>query len=150
MKDIKPTYSSIHNWLRRTYPKLGVCQLCHKKRKTEYALKKGKTHKKDISRYSEMCIACHRVYDGKIELLKVANKTGKWKNLKRRKQWKRNLRKSWEGKETRTTRIAKMGKGLIKMRNSPTKRKKWIESLKKAWTPERKARLIKRNKKYGK
>lgn len=56
-------YENIHQWLRRNFKKSGVCTKCKLKKKTEWALKKGKKYARDIKLFSEMCLSCHRKYD---------------------------------------------------------------------------------------
>lgn len=56
-------YSAIHMWIRYHYDKTGECSQCHKIKPTEWALRKGKEHARNIEHYIELCISCHRLYD---------------------------------------------------------------------------------------
>ena len=57
------SYHSLHAWLRKKYPKAGICEQCGKTGRTEYALIKGQEHGRDRSRYRELCKQCHCTYD---------------------------------------------------------------------------------------
>lgn len=64
-------YMACHNWLRRTYPRLGVCEDCDAKvgtskgSGTQYAyignLERG--YERDREKYRQLCVPCHRKFD---------------------------------------------------------------------------------------
>lgn len=56
-------YISIHSWNNSHYPKSGKCTNCNQHKKTVWALKKGKKHKRGIKNYKELCQSCHIKYD---------------------------------------------------------------------------------------
>jgi hypothetical protein len=61
----EPTYSAVHHWLNRNYPKTGVCEHCGDSGPsgmTEYALI-GERHARDRSQYAELCCPCHQRFD---------------------------------------------------------------------------------------
>ena len=55
-------YQAVHAWLRRKYKKNGVCKVCGKKTKTQWANITGK-YLKDIDNFVEMCRSCHYYED---------------------------------------------------------------------------------------
>ena len=56
-------YISIHSWNNRHHPKKGTCKYCRENKKTVWALKKGKKHRRGIKNYIELCQSCHIKYD---------------------------------------------------------------------------------------
>lgn len=63
-------YKRVHKWLIRNYKKSRKCAFCHKTSgKFEWALLKGCSYEKKIENFIELCISCHRQYDGIIEKL---------------------------------------------------------------------------------
>lgn len=62
----KSSYAAIHLWIRKYYKKKGKCEHCNDKSKKRYewALIKGKKYNKNINNYVELCVRCHRIYDG--------------------------------------------------------------------------------------
>lgn len=66
MKEPSKTYSAVHEHLRVHHPKSGECQKCHARRHTEYALIHGKTYSRNRLDYLELCVPCHRRYDGNL------------------------------------------------------------------------------------
>jgi hypothetical protein len=65
MRKLSNSYSAIHHWLRRKYGKPNFCEMCgsSEEKKYEYALKKGRVHKRDINNYMRLCCKCHINYD---------------------------------------------------------------------------------------
>jgi hypothetical protein len=58
-------YSTAHEYLRTHHPKTGRCEFCGKEgQRTEHALKRGRKYSKHRDDYMELCIRCHRAYDG--------------------------------------------------------------------------------------
>src|SRR3990167_9846133 len=61
-------YQSIHIWLRRWFPKTGVCEECgrdvgtHGPGGTHYANTSGEYHR-DRADYRELCSSCHKLFD---------------------------------------------------------------------------------------
>ena len=65
-KEHKSLYLSIHSWLRYHHGKASKCEMptCKKISKTyDWALKTNEQHAKDISKYLQLCRACHIKYD---------------------------------------------------------------------------------------
>lgn len=59
-------YFSVHDWMVKIYGKADRCVHCKKenpKKYYEWALKKGKEHKRDRSHYISLCKPCHFKYD---------------------------------------------------------------------------------------
>lgn len=58
-------YSSIHQWLIKTFGKATKCVLCGDitKSKYEYALIKGENYDFKKENFIELCCSCHRRYD---------------------------------------------------------------------------------------
>ena len=60
-------YGNIHTWLKNNYGKASKCENkdCTYKspKRYEWALIKGKQHKKDRDNYMQLCPSCHRKYD---------------------------------------------------------------------------------------
>ena len=62
----KLSYIGIHAWLTREFGKADYCENkdCESKsKKFEWALKKGKTYKRDRKSFIKLCCQCHRRYD---------------------------------------------------------------------------------------
>ena len=57
--------ASLHEWLRDTYIKTGVCRKCGKKGKTDWANLSGK-YRRSIYDFLELCRSCHSKMDNKI------------------------------------------------------------------------------------
>lgn len=52
--------ATVHEHLRKTYPKTGVCERCKKERKTDWAFKRHPDpYTRDIKDYEELCRGCH-------------------------------------------------------------------------------------------
>lgn len=57
-------YTAIHTYLRKHFPKSGVCDECgDTSRRTEYALIKGREYSRNREDYRELCKLCHNRYD---------------------------------------------------------------------------------------
>src|SRR5215469_10822630 len=60
----KGAYHTIHAWLRKHYPKTGICDECGEKgRHTEFALTHGRAYSRNREDYRELCKRCHNRYD---------------------------------------------------------------------------------------
>ena len=58
------SFHAIHKWLRRHFPKAGVCEECGAEGPTDYAFKKHpEPHTRDRDDYRELCRHCHMVFD---------------------------------------------------------------------------------------
>ena len=66
-------YYRVHQWLRWNFVKNNKCDHCGSasKLKYEWALIKGKKYEKKRENFAELCISCHRIYDGLMEALAV-------------------------------------------------------------------------------
>jgi hypothetical protein len=59
-------YNAVHAWLRKWYPKRGVCEDCGTEGKTDYAyLGEPGGFERDRSRYRELCRRCHLISEGR-------------------------------------------------------------------------------------
>jgi len=56
-------YSGLHRYLRKAYPKTGVCEECGAEGRTDYALIKGRPYSRNREDYLELCHPCHMRYD---------------------------------------------------------------------------------------
>lgn len=68
------SFTSLHRWLRWNYRKSGVCVVCRREGKTQWALRPGMGEgmfphgdqlypgSRDIARYVELCPSCHKLY----------------------------------------------------------------------------------------
>lgn len=57
-------YTAIHTYLRKYFPKSGICDECGKPAvRTEYALIKGREYSRNRDDYRELCKPCHNRYD---------------------------------------------------------------------------------------
>jgi hypothetical protein len=61
-------YHGVHDWVRRTHGSASICEnpQCTVKnpKRYEWALVTGKSHKKNIENYWQLCKKCHIEYDG--------------------------------------------------------------------------------------
>lgn len=57
------SYSAIHHFLKRNFPKSGECDECGKIAKTQYALIHGRSYSREREDYRELCPRCHMQYD---------------------------------------------------------------------------------------
>jgi hypothetical protein len=58
-------YSSIHQWINRTFPRVGRCEWCAATdRETEYATARADVYTSNRADWLELCIPCHRNLDG--------------------------------------------------------------------------------------
>jgi len=48
-----------HMWIRRNWPKTGICERCHKEAKTDWSNNSGKYLREDRSDWEELCRSCH-------------------------------------------------------------------------------------------
>lgn len=67
-------YSTKHKWLSSHYQKKGICEICGKKIKTEWANIDGKYLRREDN-YLELCRKCHVRFD-----IKNGIKFGRYKN----------------------------------------------------------------------
>lgn len=59
-----PGYGALHTYLRKHYPKSGICDECGQPAdRTEYALIKGRQYTRNREDYRELCKLCHNRYD---------------------------------------------------------------------------------------
>lgn len=57
-------YHAIHTWLfRQIKSKKRKCGFCGSKNKLQFALRRGRKHRKDLDSYLVLCIDCHFSYD---------------------------------------------------------------------------------------
>lgn len=61
--DAESSYSAIHMHIRYHNKKSGICVLCGKTAKTEWAKKTESEYTRNIDDYLELCIPCHKRYD---------------------------------------------------------------------------------------
>ena len=57
-------YHALHKWMNRSYPLVGRCEWCGKKRRTVYAVAEPGRYSRNRADWLELCIRCHNVYDG--------------------------------------------------------------------------------------
>lgn len=57
-------YYARHAYLRRHYPKTGICEECRNEARTDYALIHDHPPSRSREDYRELCRACHKQYDG--------------------------------------------------------------------------------------
>ena len=58
------SYGAIHTYLRKHFPKSGICDECGiTGKRTEYALIKGREYSRNREDYRELCKRCHNAYD---------------------------------------------------------------------------------------
>ena len=62
-KGDRASYSAIHHFLIRNFPKSGTCDECEKVGKTHYALLRGRSYSRNREDYRELCPRCHKWYD---------------------------------------------------------------------------------------
>ena len=76
MKHDYNNYVLVHSWLRR-FEKNGRCEHCSStdKKRYEWALIKGCAYEKRRENFIELCVSCHRQYDGLMEALAVRKLT---------------------------------------------------------------------------
>ena len=64
---VKPSsevsYNALHTYLRKHFPKSGICDECGEAKRTEYALIKGSEYSRNREDYRELCKLCHNRYD---------------------------------------------------------------------------------------
>jgi len=64
MKQPTAGYGAIHAYLRKHFPKTGICDECGEAASpTEYALIKGREYSRNREDYRELCKLCHNRYD---------------------------------------------------------------------------------------
>lgn len=66
------SYSAVHKWIREMCGKPKQCEFdrLHKNRHYEWALIRGNKYEKKVENFMELCIQCHREYDGNMPLNK--------------------------------------------------------------------------------
>ena len=58
-------YGAIHEWVNDTYPKTGRCEWCGQTgRYTQYAVARPGFFTRNRADWLELCVPCHRAYDG--------------------------------------------------------------------------------------
>ena len=62
-------YKSLHEWVRSNYGVPGICELCGEKAK-EWAKRKGFNYSRDREAWIELCLSCHKTYDGIVYNMK--------------------------------------------------------------------------------
>lgn len=70
LKNTKPSYTTIHMWLNRTFGKANRCEsnLCEKKSKYfDYALLKGRKYERRRKNFIMLCKKCHQAYDRSLK-----------------------------------------------------------------------------------
>jgi len=67
-KGDKAGYSAIHKWLVNHKKKIGICVMCKKDKRTEYANVSGK-YKRDVKDFIELCTSCHRTFDNRRKIV---------------------------------------------------------------------------------
>lgn len=61
------TSTRVHDWLRRNYPKSGVCEECGKEGKTDYAFRHHpEKYTRNREDYRELCRPCHLAFDEEV------------------------------------------------------------------------------------
>lgn len=58
-----PSYSAIHKWVSKSYPKSGVCEKCKLEKKTDWANKTGQYKREERDDWIELCRKCHIAFD---------------------------------------------------------------------------------------
>jgi hypothetical protein len=67
MRDLSTTYGAIHKHLQKHFRKAGQCVRCERTDcRTEFALISGREYSRDREDYLELCVPCHRRYDGNL------------------------------------------------------------------------------------
>lgn len=64
------SYRTIHQWLQRHYIKTGICSICNKSKKTDWANVSGNYNREDRNDWIELCRSCHRIHDNKFNIHK--------------------------------------------------------------------------------
>lgn len=59
-------YGAVHQWLRRKWVKMGICECCEKICKTQWANKSGEYDRFDVNDWFELCPSCHAYYDSNV------------------------------------------------------------------------------------
>lgn len=62
-RDPNPSHNALHMWLRRKYPKTGICEHCSEHNRTDFAAKDHDHYTRDRCDYLELCNGCHAKYD---------------------------------------------------------------------------------------
>ena len=57
-----PKYMAIHNWMRRHYPKTGICEACEEERLTYWSNVSG-DYRRQRDDFWELCVPCHKLFD---------------------------------------------------------------------------------------
>lgn len=57
-------HNGVHTWLRKNFPKAGVCDLCGRVGRTDHAfLNHPQAHTRNRNDYRELCRSCHVRFD---------------------------------------------------------------------------------------
>lgn len=68
----KPSYKSLHTWIREHLPNGGICQHCGTTEKKLNVASVGHVYTRDFSTWKWLCLSCHRKMDG------VVPPSGRW------------------------------------------------------------------------
>lgn len=63
-KGNKASINSIHRWVETEKPKIGICSICNNYHKKTYLANIDHKYKRNRDDFFELCIYCHRLYDG--------------------------------------------------------------------------------------
>lgn len=59
------SYTTVHKWMRRNFPKTGRCEYCGRTdRVTQYASASHSRYTLNRADWFELCVPCHRAVDG--------------------------------------------------------------------------------------
>lgn len=62
-KGDEASYSAIHAWVRRNYPKTATCSHCGAEKRTHWANVSGEYRRLDRDDWVELCQGCHSAFD---------------------------------------------------------------------------------------
>lgn len=61
------SYIALHQWVRNNKQKTGICIICNKSKKTEWAnlnhIQNNGKYERNLDHFFEICLKCHRLYD---------------------------------------------------------------------------------------
>lgn len=64
-----PSYNCVHFWIKKELGKANLCEQCGSIEKIQWANKSG-NYKRELNDWIQLCILCHRKYDGITKLTK--------------------------------------------------------------------------------